>query len=72
MWQCFFESEVLTIGRHTFVGARGGVVGAMADFGQKKGRSKQALTLYSVVIYKLKYDYERMDGSACGRFNVLY
>ena len=71
MGQCFFESEELTIGRHTFVGARGGVVGAMADFGKKR-RSKQALTLYSVVIYKLKYDYERMDGSACGRFNVRY
>ena len=40
MGQCFFESEVLTIGRHTFVGARDGVVGAMADFGQK--RAKQA------------------------------
>ena len=37
MGQCFSENEVLTIGRHTFVGARGGVVGAMADFRQKKG-----------------------------------
>ncbi len=54
------------------MGARGGVVGAMADFGQKNGRSRQTLTLYSVVIYKLKYDNEGMDGPACGRFNVLY
>ena len=72
MGQCFFESEALTIGRRAFVGARGCVVGATTNFGQKNGRSKQALTLYSVVIYKLKYDYERVDGSACGRFNVLY
>gem|GEM_PF-2541897 len=38
MGQCFFESEVLTIGRHTFVGTRGSVVGAKADFGQKKAK----------------------------------
>ena len=38
MGQCFFESEVLTIGRHTFVGARGGVVGAMANFERIKAK----------------------------------
>ncbi|WP_311356302.1 hypothetical protein [Alloprevotella tannerae] len=41
MGQCFFESEALTIGRRAFVGARGSVVGATTNFGQKMGEANK-------------------------------
>ena len=40
MGQCFSESEDLTIGRCTFVGARRGNVGATDDFEQKNDEVK--------------------------------
>lgn len=40
MGQCFSESEDLTIGRCTFVGARRGKVGTTDDFEQKNDEVK--------------------------------